>query len=165
VRGDMFGAYSIGLKVGYPLTSRLHVAAGYQWGRSIFDQAVTVDTLESQITVQAPYGAVSYGDDDNRISLTFGYAMKHHVIPTGEFDVTAGLVALGGDRRLSNHWKVAGEVAYMETLGVIPIVGSARYFTNDYALDLGVAFVGITVDGGAAPKIPLLPVISGVFVF
>lgn len=165
VRGDMFGAYSIGLKVGLPIGERLNIAAGYQWARSIFDQAITVDTLESQITLSAPYAAISFGDDNSRISATFGYAFKHHVIPTGEFDVDAAIVAIGGDRRIGNNWKVAGEVAYMETLGVLPIVGSFRYFTNSYALDLGVAFVGITLDDGAPPKIPLLPVISGVFVF
>ena len=165
VRGDMFGAYSIGLKAGISLTANLDIAAGYQWGRSIFDQAVTVDTVESRITISAPYAALSFGDDDSRVSGTFGYVFKHHEIPTGGFDTTAAVFALGGDYRFSNHWKVAGEVAYMQTLGVIPIVGSVRYFTNDYALDLGVGFVGITIDGGAAPKIPLLPVISGVFVF
>jgi hypothetical protein len=165
VRGDMFGAYSIGLKAGLRLTSNLDIAAGYQWGRSFFDQAVTVDTVESRITVSAPYAALSFGDDDSRISATYGYVFKHHQIPTGEFDTTAAVFALGGDYRFSNHWKVAGEVAYMQTLGVIPIVASVRYFTNDYALDLGLGYVGITVEGGTAAKIPLLPVISGVFVF
>src|SRR5207247_10403902 len=63
IHGEMFGAYSIGAKAGLPITERLNVAVGYQWGRSIFDQQST-ETVDSKITVRLPYAAISYGYDD-----------------------------------------------------------------------------------------------------
>jgi hypothetical protein len=165
VRGQMYGAASIGAKAGIALTDRLDVAVGYQYALSIYDEELTPDVRESEITVSAPWGAISYGDDDSRASLTLGYAFKHHTKPLIEFDENALIVAAGGDYRFANHWKVAGEVAYIQTLGVVPIVATARYFDDTYAIDAGVGFAGITVGDGRAPAIPLLPVISAVFVF
>jgi hypothetical protein len=164
IHGEMFGAYSIGLKAGLNLTPRLAVAAGYQWGRSTYDLQST-PSLDSRITVNVPYLAASYGDNDSRISATIGYAYKYHETPAELFNREAWIAALGGDYRFANHWKVAGEIAAMKSLGVIPIIGTVRYFTNNYAIDLGLAFVGITTEGGTAPAIPLAPVISGVFVW
>ncbi|MEO5930144.1 MAG: hypothetical protein ABIR47_09440 [Candidatus Kapaibacterium sp.] len=163
---EIFGAYSIGLKVGMPLAEDLNIAAGYQWGRSVYDQVAT-PLLDSRITINAPYGAISYGDDDSRISATFGYAFKHHSKPDQkqEFDENATFFAVGGDARIAKHWKLAGEIVTVESLGVIPIVASARYFTNRYAIDFGVGYVGIATGDNAAPKIPLVPVLSAIFVF
>jgi hypothetical protein len=164
VRGQMFGAYSIGVKAGLPIADRVNLAVGYQWGQSLFDQQSTQGT-DSKITVRVPYAAISYGDDDSRVSATLGYAYKHHATLSEEFDREAGLLAIGGDYRFATHWKVAGEIATMKTLGVVPIIATLRYFSNSYAIDLGVGYVGITTDENAAPAIPLLPVLSGVFVF
>jgi hypothetical protein len=117
------------------------------------------------ITASVPWGAISYGDDESRLSLTVGYAYKHHVTPSETFDREAGIIALGGDYRFDRNWKVAGEIAAMKSLGVVPIVASARYVTNSYAVDFGVAFVGIETEDGAAPSIPFAPVLSAMFVF
>lgn len=167
--GDIFGAYSLGLKVGLPLAADLNVAAGYQWGRSFFNReeiaGVTRDTVRSEITVQAPYAAISYGDDDSRLSATFGYAFKHHVKTETEFDQNAAFIAIGGDYRIGRHWKLAGEIISMQTLGLMPIVATGRYFTETFAIDFGAAFVGITTGDAKAPAIPLVPVVSGVFTF
>jgi hypothetical protein len=164
IHGEMFGAYSIGAKGGVSLGGGLDVALGYQWGTSIYDQAST-DAIDSKITVNAPYLALSYGDDDSRLSATVGYAFKHHSKPNLEFVQNAMITAFGGDYRIARHWKIAGEILSMESLGVVPIVATARYFTSNYALDFGIGYVGITTGDTEQPKIPLLPVVSGVFVF
>jgi hypothetical protein len=161
VKGNMYGAYSIGVKAGIGITDELDIAAGFQWGRSMYDQESTPDQTESVITVNAPYAAISYGDDDSRISATFGYAWKRHVITTGEFDRDAGIIAIGGDYRIGNRWKIAVEGLSMKTLGFIPIAVTARYFSHAWALDIGGAFLGI----GDAPEFPVAPVVSFVHVW
>ena len=150
----------------------VNIAAGFQWGASFYDKASTPEDVESRIRIAVPYAAVSYGDDDSRISATLGYGFKHHrrYDPTNyftveEFDRQVMIGALGGDYRLGEHWKIAGEIATMETLGVIPVVATGRYFTNTFAIDFGAAFVGITTGGEPAPKLPLAPVVSALFVF
>jgi hypothetical protein len=165
VRGQMFGAASIGVKAGVALSDEIDVALGYQFGASLYDEERTRDEVESQITVHAPWGAISYGDDDSRASLTLGYAFKRHVKPLIEFDENALIVGLGGDYRFANNWKVAGEVAYMQTLGVLPIVATARYFTDTYAIDAGLGFAGFTLGNAAPAAVPVIPLISGVVVF
>jgi hypothetical protein len=165
VRGQMFGAASIGAKAGLALGERWDVAVGYQFARSIYDEEITPDETESAITLHAPWGAISYGDDDSRASLTLGYAFKHHVKPLIEFDENALIVAAGGDYRFANNWKVAIEAAYMETLGVLPLVATARYFSDTYAIDAGIGFAGLTIGDASPPSVPVLPVISAVFVF
>lgn len=164
-RGDIFGAYSLGVKMGIPLANDLDVAAGYQWGRSFYDRQNAPDTVRSEITVQAPYGAISYGDDDSRLSATFGYAFKHHSKKLAEFNQNAAFIAIGGDYRIGRHWKLAGELISMESLGVMPIIATARYFTSSFAVDFGIGYVGITTGDNRPPAIPLVPVVSGVFTF
>ncbi len=167
MRGEMFGAYSIGLKIGLPIGDRLNVAAGYQWGRSFYDKESddALDTVSSTINVHAPYLAVSLGDDDSRLSATLGYAFKHHTKNNVEFNDNAALLAVGGDTRFARNWKVAGEIIMMQKLGVVPLIGTVRYFSDNYAFDLGVGYVGITTGDTKPPAIPLVPVVSGVFVF
>jgi hypothetical protein len=165
VRGQMYGAASIGAKAGMSVGEGIDVAVGYQLARSIYDEEATRNAVESQITVNAPWGAISYGDEDSRASLTVGYAFKRHVKPEITFDDDALIIAAGGDYRFAHHWKFAGEIAYMETLGVVPIVATARYFSDTYAIDAGIGFAGITIGDAPAPAFPLIPVLSAVFVF
>lgn len=167
IRGEMFGAYSIGTKIGMPLNGNLNIAAGYQWGRSFYDKETeaNVDTVRSTIDVHTPYIALSYGDDDSRISATAGYAFKHHSKNNVEFTDNAALLAVGGDYRIARHWKLAGELVMMQKLGVLPVIGTLRYFSDNYAFDVGIGYVGITTGDTKSPAIPLVPVISGVFVF
>lgn len=156
VNGNMYGAYSIGAKVGLPLVSNLNIAAGFQWARSIYDEEITPDALESEITTMVPYGAISYGNDDRRVSATFGYALKHHKTLFEEFDREAGIISVGGDYRFSNRWKVALEIISMRTLGYIPVVATARYFGHTWAFDFGLGYLGI----GEGPALKVAPVVS-----
>jgi hypothetical protein len=172
VHNEMFGAYSVGVKGGLEIVDRLNVALGFQWGTSFYDRESTPEDVESKIGISVPYAAVSYGDDDSRVSATLGYGFKHHrrydptkLFTVEEFDREVMIGALGGDYRLGEHWKIAGEIATMETLGVVPIIATGRYFTNSFAIDAGVAFLGITTGDGQAPKIPVVPVVSALFVF
>lgn len=163
VRGEAFGAYSIGAKVGLPIGDHLNVALGYQLGGSFYDKQVT-DAVESKISFNVPYGAISYGDDDSRISATFGYALKHHVTPDAEFDRDAAFVAVGADYRFAHNWKIVGEIGRVETLDALPLIATARYFGDHYAIDFGMAFFAKT-GNGAAPSIPVAPVLSAMFTF
>ena len=54
---------------------------------------------------------------------------------------------------------------YDISLGVLPIVATARYFTDTYAIDAGLGFAGITLGDAEPPAVPVIPVISAVFVF
>ena len=175
VNGDMFGAWSLGAKVGTELVDKLDVAAGYHFGQSTLDKEFTPDETDSRITVHVPYGAVSYGTDDSRISLTGGYAFKRHstwitddpVLPPlrDEYNDDAPFAALGGDYRFARHWKVAGEAVWMGNVDVLPVIATARYFTERFAIDLGFAFAGITLNDAESPPVPIAPIISGIFVF
>lgn len=172
VRGDAFGAYSIGAKGSWEIGHKLNLAAGYQVGRSVLDKEATPE-LESSIFFHAPYGAISYGDDSSRVSATVGYVFKRHRTfipdPNGsffdEYNRDAPVVAIGGDYQFARGWKVAGEAAYMKTLGVLPIIGTVRYFGETYAIDAGIGYVGIATEGAETPAIPVAPILSAVFVF
>ncbi len=175
VNGDMFGAWSVGAKLGTQLFGLLNIAAGYHFGQSTLDKEFTPDEIDSRITVNVPYGAISYGTDDRRVSITAGYAFKRHstwivtdpVLPPlrDDYSKDAAFGALGGDYRFARHWKVAGEFAMMQTVDVAPIILTARYFTNTFAIDIGAAYAGITLNDAEPPPFPLLPVLSAVFVF
>ncbi|MBS1910814.1 MAG: choice-of-anchor D domain-containing protein [Bacteroidetes bacterium] len=161
VHGTMYGAYSLGLKVGILEHEKLDIAAGYQFARSIYDREETRDSLESSIVVHAPYVAASYGDDDSRISVTAGYAFKQHTtIDAGTFTKNAAIVSVGGDYRFANRWKVAAEVLGMQTLGFVPVAATARYFGETWAVDAGLGYLGITTGDGDAPSLKVAPVIS-----
>jgi WD40 repeat protein len=161
VKGSMYASYSIGAKYGVKVGEKIGVAVGYQWGSSIYDQDVTADRLESRITFSAPYGALSYGTDDARGSITAGYAFKHHTtIAAGEFDRNALVLALGGDYRIGRSWKIAAEGIMMETLDYAPIAVTARWFGERYALEFGLGYLGVTIGSGKAPSFPLAPVVS-----
>ena len=175
VNGDMFGAWSFGGKLGTRLFGKLNIAAGYHYGQSILDKEFTPDEIDSRITVSVPYGAISYGTDDNRVSVTAGYAFKRHstwitddpVLPPlrDEYNKDAAFGSLGGDYRFARHWKIVGEFAMMQTVDVAPIILTARYFTNTFAIDMGAAYAGITLNNAEPPPFPLLPMLSVIFVF
>ncbi len=175
VKGDMFGAFGFGAKVGTTFFDKLDVAAGYVYGQSILDKEFTVDELDSKIRAHVPWASISYGTDDARASVTAGYALKNHQTwlvnhPTnGDFreiyDTNAVFVAGGGDYRFARHWKVAVESSYMETVNLIPLIATARYFTKNFALDIGAVYAGLAINGAEAPKIPVVPMVSAVFVF
>lgn len=170
VNGVMFGAYSLGVKVGTSFGDRWKIAGGFQWAQSIYDREETSE-FDSRITVLAPYAALSYGDDDRRASVTAGYAFKAHraVVDVGteaieEFDRNAPIIALGGDWRIGDRWKLVAEGIYMKSAGTVPLIGTARWFGRTWALDFGAAFLGIATGDGDAASIPVAPVVSFVWV-
>ncbi|MCB0713622.1 MAG: hypothetical protein KDD67_14940 [Ignavibacteriae bacterium] len=175
VNGDMFGAWSVGAKLGTQLFGLLNIAVGYHYGQSILDKEFTTDELDSRITVSVPYGAISFGTDDRRVSVTAGYAFKRHstwittdpvLLPfRDDYRKDAAFGALGGDYRFAKHWKVATEFAMMQTVDVAPIIFTARYFTNTFAIDFGAAYAGLTLNNAEAPPFPVLPMLSAIFVF
>lgn len=170
INGVMFGAYSLGLKVGTSFGDRWKIAAGFQWAQSVYDREETKE-LDSRITAPTPYMAVSYGDDDRRISLTAGSAAKSHRAVTDdaterieEFDRNAPIVALGGDWRIGDRWKIVAEGIYMKTVGTAPVIATARWFGRTWALDFGAAYLGISTGDGEGSSIPLAPVVSFVWI-
>lgn len=170
VNGVMFGAYSLGLKVGTSFGDRWKIAAGFQWAQSIYDREETSE-FDSRITAPTPYAAVSYGNDDRRVSLTAGYAFKGHRAVVNdateaieEFDRHAPIVALGGDWRFADRWKIVAEGIYMKTAGPVPLIATARWFGRTWALDFGGAFLGISSGEGETPSFPFAPVVSFVWV-
>jgi WD40 repeat protein len=166
VSGTMYGAYGVGVKAGAEIMPRLNIAGGLIWGRSTYDTDATPDSVESVITALSPFAAVSYGDDDSRVSVSAGYAMKtHQIIVAGEIERNATVVSFGGDYRVADRWKVCAEVMTMESLGYIPIALTARWFGRTWALDMGLAYRGITTLEGAVTDPPVLPVVSWVMVF
>ena len=103
-----------------------------------------------------------------------GYALKNHQTwfedhpsfgPWREiYDTNAAFGAIGGDYRFARHWKVAAEGAIMQTVDVVPLIATVRYFTNTFAIDLGLAYAGLTLNGAEAPPIPVAPILSGILV-
>lgn len=156
-------AFSLGFKAGTQINSKLRLAGGYQFANSIYNKTETEKT-ESDITMHIPYMTATYGDDTARVSIAIGYAFKRHITieqPEG-FTANASLLALSGDIRIGNRWKLCGEMFSFQTLGNIPIIATARYIGQSYALDAGLAYVGITTNG-TAPSFPLIPVLSAVW--
>jgi Mg-chelatase subunit ChlD len=156
-------AFSLGFKAGTQISSKLRLAGGYQFAKSIFNKPETEKT-ESDITMHIPYITATYGDDTARVSVALGYALKRHITieqPEG-FTANASLLALSGDFRIGNRWKLCGEMFSFQTLGNIPIIATVRYIGQTYALDAGLAYVGIATSG-SAPSIPLIPVLSAVW--
>jgi hypothetical protein len=172
LNGSMFGGGGLGVKLGGNVTENLSIAAGVAAGMSFVDNDITPDTTESVIRVAAPFVAVSYGNDNQRISTTFGYGFKRHnaIPPEGgapvEFDRDAVVLTIGGDYSFAERWKITGEVISVTTSGYVPIISTIRYFGKTWALDVGLTYLGIKNTPDATDlSLPLLPVISWVMTF
>lgn len=176
IRGDMFWAFGAGAKLGTELFDKFNIAGGYAFAMSTLDKEFTVDELDSRIRLHIPYASVSYGTDDMRGSITGGLAFKRHSTwilgdpffgdYRKDYDTTAAFISAGGDYRFGqSNWKIAAEGVYMQTLDLVPVMVTARYFTNSFALELGAGYAGITLNGAQAPKIPIFPVLSAIFTF
>lgn len=172
LNGSMFGGGGLGLKFGGTITENLSVAAGVAAGMSFFDSDITPDTTESVIRVAAPFFSLSYGNDKQRISTTFGYGFKrHNAIPPErgapvEFDRDAVVLTLGGDYSFAERWKITGEIISVTTSGYVPIISTIRYFGHSWAIDVGLTYLGIKNTPDATDlSIPILPVLSWVMTF
>lgn len=128
---------TIGGKYEFLNNGPLRAAVGFQYGFT--------STEESDISLSAPYGVISYGDRRNRISLAAGYSWKDHKTAEGTFDRNAYIVAIGGDVTLSRGWKLVSEIYVIESSGILPLVATSRWFGDRYAFDAGLA---IDLSGG-----------------
>lgn len=171
LNGQAYGAWSIGTKAGFWVVDQLHVGGGFQYAESMYDLEAT-DQTESHIAMKIPYLAASYGDDRSRVSATFAYSYRTHRTLAGapvnaivEYDREARLLGIGGDYQFGPRWKVAAEIITMDELGYIPIAATVRYFSDTWAVDGGLGYVGITTADGSAPELPIVPVLSIVAVF
>jgi hypothetical protein len=172
LNGSMFGGGGLGVKFGGTITENLSIAAGVAAGMSFFDSDVTPDTTESVIRVAAPFFSLSFGNDKQRISTTFGYGFKRHtaIPPEGgapvEFDRDAVVLTLGGDYSFAERWKITGEIISVTTSGYVPIISTIRYFGHSWAIDIGLTYLGIKNTPDATDlSIPILPVLSWVMTF
>lgn len=119
----------------------LRVSAGFQFAYS--------SVPESDITTSAPYGIVSYGDRESRLSAAFGYSWKRHVTPGETFNRNAALLAIGGDVTIGYGWKLAAETYIIESSGLAPVAATVRWFNDHLAIDAGLV---VDLAGGADVK-------------
>lgn len=132
-------------------------------------------TDSSSIALVAPYVVASLGDDDHRASVALAYTVRRHAPVAGaSFERQALVVTLGGDARIAERWKVAGEAYLIENIGqsiatpMEPAIDDAdfagaaatvRYFGERFAVDVG------AIVGGGRAGIGVAPVVSFVWVF
>ena len=139
---------TIGAKYRVVESGPLQIAVGAQYGYS--------STKESDISLFAPYGVISYGNRRNRITLAGGYSFKHHAIGAFSFDTTATILALGGDLTIGRGWKIAAETYYLESSGLAPVAITGRWFNNKFAVDAGFA-----IDLGGNASVEATGTLSG----
>lgn len=136
-------------------------------------QAAFSTTEDSDIRTIAPYAVVSYGNRRNRLSAALGYGLKRHVTPMETFNRNALTLALGGNVTIDRGWKLAGEIYAIETSGILPLIVTARRFSESFAFDFGLAMdlKGgsdiIFTDGlsGEIDKLAIAPVLSAMWRF
>jgi hypothetical protein len=128
---------TVGAKYEVFTSRHIRAAIGTQYAYS--------STKESDISTFAPYAVVSLGNRRQRISIAAGYAWKHHATSTEEFNRNAMIIAVGGDVTIGRGWKLAAETYSIESSGIAPLALTARYFTDNFAIDAG---LGIDLSGG-----------------
>jgi hypothetical protein len=175
----------VGWMAGYGLTDRLTLLAGVMYlprfisynvvatagGRyelyragvvrgAVGMQANYSRSDASTIVLFSPYGVVSVGDDDRRVSMALGYTLRHHTPAQGEpFDRRAAVLAIGGDYRIGHNWKVAAEGYLLESAGTQPLAVTLRYFTDRFAIDAGLGL------GATNGMVKVAPVVAGTWVW
>ena len=156
---------TIGGKYEVVRDGQLSVAAGFQVALS--------SVTDSDIRTIAPYGIASYGTDRTRATLALGYGFKRHTIPTEVFDRNAFVVGIGAGTEIARGWKLNGELASIESSGILPFLITARKFGEKYAIDFG---LGINLGGdsdvsfdtllsGKANSLGIIPYLSGMWTF
>jgi hypothetical protein len=114
----------------------------------------------STIVLLSPYGVVSLGDDDRRVSAALAYTWRHHTPAEGEpFNRQAAVLAIGGDYRIGHNWKIAAEGYLLESAGTQPLAVALRYFTDRFAIDAGVGL------GATEGVVRVAPVVAGTWVW
>lgn len=161
VHGDYLSVYSFGLKFGFELYKNTLIGGGYQFAKSVFDKEPT-SGIESEITAHMPYFTLSYGNQDNRISLLGGYQLKNHNALGDRFYAGSAFMALGGDYRFVGNFKITSEFIFLESVNALPLNIALRYFGKNYAVDLGISYQGL-YNNDLVTK--LIPIIGGVYKF
>jgi len=131
------------------------------------------ESKDSKIRLVAPYGILSYGNKENRISIGGGYAWKEHTKQNDVFNRDATIAAIGGYYQFAKNWKVAGEWYYIETSGIAPVAATCRYFTDKWAFDFGLGMdlsssSGLQFTsalGGEVKKVSIGPILSFFYTF
>lgn len=156
---------TIGAKYELVRDEKLSVAAGLQVALS--------SVTDSEIRTIAPYGIASYGTDRSRVTVALGYGFKRHTIPTEVFDRNAFVIGIGAGTEIAEGWKMNGELASIESSGILPFLITARKFGEKYAIDFG---LGINLGGdadvsfnsllsGEANSLGIIPYLSGMWTF
>lgn len=158
------GAYSFGIKVGFQPLPLLDLALGYQFVQAAFERgALSPANYNRRVTSHLPYTALSYGTDDMRVSLAGGYLARLQALSLEDFTAQEPGIVLGADYRFAREWKVAGELVFSPSLGVLPVILTARYIHPVFTIEAGAAFVGLKT-AHSSPfdtlPIPFLPVIN-----
>lgn len=136
-------------------------------------QVAFSSVTDSDIRTIAPYGMASYGDEHRRVTLSAGYGFKRHMTPLEEFDRNAFVFGIGGNMEVGSGWKIAAELATIESSGILPLLITGRRFSNTWAIDFG---LGINLAGeagvsfndalsGEIENLNIVPFISGMWVF
>lgn len=128
---------------------------------------------ESDIRTIAPYGIATYGDDRSAVTVAAGYGFKRHFTPLEEFDRDAFVFGLGGNHEVGSGWKIAAELATIESSGILPLLVTARRFGDAWAIDFGLGMnlageAGISFNdalSGEIESLNIVPYLSGMWVF
>lgn len=155
-------AWSVGAKIGFPVTQDLTIGGGYQTGQSYYNRTSTED-LDSKITFNALWASAGWGNDDSRLNVLIGYTFKrHNTASDGSFNADATIIGVAYDQRISYHWKICGEMVFMRTMTFLPITCTARYFDDVQAFDIGFTVTGIATSGANAISWPIVPLLTWV---
>jgi hypothetical protein len=160
----LMGGFGAGVKFGVPLSDKLWLAAGYQFARVEFARgALSPENYNRSLELHLPYLAASYGNGEARVSLLGGYIDRLQALSRPTFAAQELGVALSGDYRFAERWKVAAEAVFTPALGAIPLTLTARYLDPVFTAELGAAFLGFSPHSAASPlglSIPILPVVN-----
>lgn len=136
-------------------------------------QVALSSVTDSDIRTIAPYGMASYGDDHRRVTLAAGYGFKRHMTPLEEFDRNAFVFGIGGNVEVGKGWKIAAELATIESSGILPLLVTGRRFGNSWAIDFGLGLnlageAGVSFNdalSGEIEHLNIAPYLSGMWVF
>jgi len=124
-------AATAGIKI-TPLSTELwNVAAGFQ---GVYSKVVKINRIAF------PYVAATYGTWESQLTLLGGYAIQE-TDSLGKLNtLSKSIIGASGDMRVGENLKLAVELYFIEDFGIVPTVGSVRYFDNNMTVDVGVVF-------------------------
>lgn len=154
----------LGIKTGWEIAKNIVIGGGYQLGFSSYSQHAS-NGYQSDITFHALWSTLGWGTDASRLNVYLGYALKNHATSTQKFTADATILGIAYDYTIASQWKLCAETFFMRTMPVVPVTITARYFTDNFAIEGGLTYIGISASGESTSAIPLLPVLSYVHKF